>query len=56
MSKTLLIILGVVILIMGIWGLVPAWSIAGVTDPGWHAIAKIVVGLIAIYVGTTDKA
>lgn len=56
MSKTLLIILGVVILAMGIWGLIPAWSIAGVTDPGWHAIAKVVVGLIAIYVGATDKA
>jgi len=55
MSKTLLVILGVVILLMGIWGLIPAWHISDVADPAWHGILKVIVGLIAIYVGATDK-
>jgi hypothetical protein len=55
MSKTLLVILGVVIIAMGIWGLIPAWKISGVADPSWHAIVKIIVGLIAVYVGATDS-
>lgn len=53
MSKTVLIIVGVVALLMGIAGLIPAWELA--TEPTWHAIVKIVVGLVGIYVGATDK-
>jgi len=53
MSKTFLIILGLLILIMGIMGLTVV--IAGVSDPVWHAVAKIVVGLIAIGIGVADK-
>ncbi len=55
MSKTFLTILGVVIIAMGIWGLIPAWRIADVVDPSWHAIVKIIVGVIAVYVGLTDS-
>jgi hypothetical protein len=54
MSKTVLVILGILILVMGVLGLFVVWW--GVEDPVWHAVAKIVVGLIAIYVGATDKA
>lgn len=55
MSKTLLVILGVAIIVMGIWALIPAWRISDVNDPSWHAIVKIIVGLIAVYVGATDS-
>lgn len=53
MSKTFLIILGVAIVVMGIMGLTVV--ISGVEDPAWHAVLKIVVGLIAIGVGVADK-
>lgn len=53
MSKTFLIVIGVLILIMGILGLTVV--IAEVRDPVWHAVLKIVVGLIAIAIGVTDK-
>jgi len=56
MSKTFLVILGVVIILMGIWALIPAWRISDVVDPSWHAIVKIIVGLIAVYVGATDSS
>lgn len=55
MSKTLLVIIGVAIIVMGIWALIPAWQISDVNDPSWHAIVKIIVGLIAVYVGATDS-
>lgn len=55
MSKMLLVVLGVAIIVMGIWALIPAWQISDVTDPSWHAIVKIIVGLIAVYVGATDS-
>ena len=53
MSKTFLIIVGVLILVMGIMGLTVV--ISDVHDSVWHAVAKIVVGLIAIGVGIADK-
>lgn len=53
MSKTVLIIVGVLVLLMGVAALIPAWEMA--TEPTWHAIVKIVVGFVSIYVGATDK-
>lgn len=53
MSKTFLIIVGILILVMGIMGLTVV--IADVKDPVWHAVAKVVVGLIAIGIGVADK-
>lgn len=53
MSKTVLIIVGVLVLLMGIAALVPSWTLA--TEPAWHAWVKIVVGVIAIWVGAADK-
>lgn len=55
MSKVTLIILGIIVILMGIWGLIPAWQIAGVADPAWHAWAKIVVGLVAVIIAVTDS-
>jgi len=53
-AKTLLIILGVVIVVMGVLALF--WDMFGYHDPEWHAILKIVVGLIAVYTGATDQS
>jgi len=53
MSKTVLLIIGVVLVLMGIAALIPGWTIA--TEPAWHAIAKIVIGAIAFIVAVSDK-
>ena len=54
MSKTVLIILGIIVAVTGVLGLVVnGWM--GITNPVWYAVAQIVVGLIGIYVGVTDK-
>lgn len=53
MSKTVLAIIGVVILLMGIAALIPSWELA--TEPTWHAIVKIVIGVIALAVAAGDK-
>jgi uncharacterized membrane protein HdeD (DUF308 family) len=52
-TKWTLIIVGLIVLVMGIWGLVGTY--AGVTDPQWHAALKIVVGLVAVAVGFMAK-
>lgn len=52
-AKWTLIIVGLIVLVMGIWGLVGTY--AGVTDPQWHAALKIVVGLVAVAVGFMEK-
>lgn len=53
MSKTVLMIVGVLLVLMGVAALIPAWTIAD--EPSWHAIVKIVIGLVSIYVSATDK-
>ncbi len=53
MSKTLLMIVGIVAILMGIAGLIPSWTLA--TEPSWHAVLKIIIGLVAVYVSATDK-
>lgn len=59
MSKTFLMVLGVLVALMGLWGLgvYLEWlpSVSGVVDPWWHAAFKIVLGLAAVYVSYTDK-
>jgi uncharacterized membrane protein HdeD (DUF308 family) len=52
-TKWTLIIVGLIVLVMGVWGLVGTY--AGVTDPQWHAALKIVVGLVAVAVGFMAK-
>jgi len=59
MTKTFLLILGALILLMGLWGLLVMWmpSVAfGLpVDPWWHALVKVVLGGAAVYVAYTDK-
>lgn len=53
MSKTFLIIFSILLVLMGILGLVPNldWG----TEPMWHAVAKIVIGIIGLIVAGMDK-
>lgn len=53
MSKTVLMIVGIVLILMGIAALIPSWDWA--TEPTWHAVAKIVIGLIGVGVAAADK-
>lgn len=55
MSKVTLVIVGILVILMGVWALVPVWQIAAVADPVWHAWAKIVVGLVAVVIAVTDS-
>ncbi len=52
-TKWTLIIVGVILLVMGIAGL-PGVSDMG-TEPDWHAILKIIIGIVAIAVPLLDK-
>lgn len=53
MSKITLIIVGILVAVMGILGVIPGISLG--TEPVWHAIVKIIIGLIAIIIGLADK-
>ncbi|MFC1640695.1 hypothetical protein ACFL2D_01450 [Patescibacteria group bacterium] len=53
MTKISLIILGAVIALMGIGGLIPSFELGD--EPVWHAVAKIVIGLVAILIAIMDK-
>jgi len=53
MSKTTLLIVGVLLVLMGIAAMIPAWTMA--SEPQWHAIVKIVIGLVSIYIARVDK-
>jgi hypothetical protein len=53
MIKETLIVIGLALIIMGAWGLVPGSTLG--TEPQWHAILKIVIGLIGIGVAISEK-
>jgi len=49
LTKTTLLIVGILVLIMGIMA-VALPGFMGVNDPIWHAALKIVIGLVAVIV------
>jgi len=51
--KITLIIVGALLLVMGIAGL-PGVSDIG-TEPDWHAILKIIVGVVAVIIALMEK-
>lgn len=53
MSKNFLLFVGIVLILMGIGGMLPSMTMA--TEPMWHAITKIVIGLISVYISMADK-
>jgi uncharacterized membrane protein HdeD (DUF308 family) len=58
MSKKILLIVGIVIILMGVWGLLSNFTptIAYIYDPLWHGILKIIVGAFCMIVALKDKA
>ncbi len=53
MVKLLLTIYSWLLLIMGILGLIPGLPLG--TEPAWHAVVKIVLGLLGIWVSMAKK-
>jgi uncharacterized membrane protein len=53
-SKTVLMVVGILVLLMGILAL-PQLELDYADEPTWHAVLKILVGLVALYIGYTDK-
>ena len=53
LTKMTLIIVGILLLVMGIAGL-PGISDMG-TEPDWHAILKIVIGIVAVLIALMEK-
>jgi uncharacterized membrane protein HdeD (DUF308 family) len=51
--KLTLIIVGVLLLVMGIAGL-PGVSDMG-TEPEWHAVLKIIIGVVALIIALMEK-
>lgn len=51
--KLTLIIVGVLLLVMGVAGL-PGISDMG-TEPEWHAVLKIVIGVVAVVIALMEK-
>lgn len=53
MTKIALIILGIVVALMGILGVIPGIALG--TEPVWHAVVKIIIGLVAVIIGLIGK-
>ena len=54
-SRTLLMIVGIIVILMGILGILPDTTLAIGSEPAWHAGLKILIGLVALVVAYTDK-
>ena len=53
LTKLTLIIVGIILLVMGIAGL-PGISDMG-TEPDWHAILKIIIGIVAVVIALMEE-
>jgi hypothetical protein len=51
--KITLILISAAVLVMGILGVIPGINLG--TEPVWHAIVKMVIGLIGLIVGIRGK-
>jgi len=55
MSKLLLMIVGVGLIVMGLWAAVPSLAVGGAVMPLWHALVTIVVGVVCVAVSAQEK-
>lgn len=55
MSRITLGIIGVLAALWGIWGLIPAWKISGMTTPSWMVWFAIIVGIIVLIIAISDS-
>ena len=53
MSKITLMIVGAAMTLMGVLALFPRLLLA--TEPKWHTIVKILVGIVCIIIAAMDK-
>lgn len=53
MVGKLLLVYSIIITIMGILGLLPGITLG--TEPIWHAIVKVILGIIGIWVSRSQK-
>lgn len=53
MTKIALIILGILVALMGVLGVIPGIALG--TEPVWHAVVKIIIGLVAVIIGLMSK-
>lgn len=53
MVKLLLMVYSWLLLIMGILGVIPGIQIG--TEPAWHAVLKIILGIVGIWVSMGKK-
>jgi hypothetical protein len=53
MVRVLLTIYSWLLLIMGILGLIPGLNLGA--EPAWHAVVKIILGIVGIWVSMTKK-
>ncbi|MFC2034392.1 hypothetical protein ACFLTT_03220 [Chloroflexota bacterium] len=51
--KITLILVSIALIVMGVLGAIPAINIG--TEPIWHAIVKIVIGIVGLYVAMKAK-
>ena len=52
-NKTLLLVVGILVIAMGVMALIPSLGMG--TEPIWHTIAKLVLGVVAVYVALTRE-
>jgi len=54
MVRISLIVLGVLVAFMGILGAIPGIGLG--SEPLWHSIIKIIIGVVAVIIGSAKKA
>jgi len=54
-NRILLMIVGLIVLVMGILGALPDDMLDMGTEPIWHAILKIIIGIVAIGLAYINK-
>ena len=52
-KKTVLLVVGILIIAMGVLVLVPNLSMG--TEPLWHTIAKIALGVVSVFIALTSS-
>lgn len=53
MVRILLLIYSWIFLVMGILGLIPGLNLG--TEPVWHALLKVILGIVGIWASTAKK-
>jgi len=52
-KKTVLLIVGLLVIVMGVLALLPGMSMG--SEPTWHTIAKLVLGVVAVFIALKNE-